>query len=84
MAPAGPQGWSALDDWVDDSAAAAGRFFEAGKKPARPGSKRWATAGWSESPPIVADEYDPWLKLPLLHNAQSLCTQLTAANEPMS
>ncbi len=56
MATAGPQGWAASDNWVDDSAAAAGRFFEAGKKPARPGSQGWASGGWSENSSIVTNE----------------------------
>ena len=56
MAPAGPQGWAESDEWVDDSAAAAGRFFEAGTKPARPGSQGWASSSWPESSSLAADE----------------------------
>lgn len=56
MRSAAQQGWATSDDWVDDSAAAAGRFFEAGKKPPRPGSQGWATNSWAEGPSITADE----------------------------
>ena len=56
VAPAGPQGWAESDEWVDDSAAAAGRFFEAGTKPARPGSQGWASSSWSESSSFADDE----------------------------
>ena len=56
MKSAARQGWATSDDWFDDSAAAAGRFFEAGKKPSRPGSQGWATNSWAEGPSITADE----------------------------
>ena len=56
VTPAGPQGWTESEEWVDDSAAAAGRFFEAGTKPARPGSQGWASSSWPEGNSLIADE----------------------------
>lgn len=63
VAPSTPQGWAPWEDWADDSAAAAGRFFEEGTKPARPGSQGWAKGGWAESGSVTAEECVPGLRI---------------------